>query len=578
LREKQLVLATGLNRLIEGPSFYDPQRFEGVSLADDVRRALDLKPTGPALVRLNRRLLESAYPQALVRPPWTQTDRFGDLRPSEYVTSFMVENPELHSRIRLFRLLLEEAYPKEIAKSLGGVYPDTEIYTASNEDSQRCFSEYMADAQERMKKGQLRPGEDVRVVDNKVQVSGQVAVMAINGLLTKVIFDHNPDHEFYVEESFPLDWMYPHLTPYGIIMKINRQPIPELTEEIVRRDHEFWSQYSQRLIGNWITYDTTVSNVCAFAEKTYVHHDYRGFKGDPRFIRDDDGQKAFSKLRSSIAGVYAWRIDDCSKQVNDLQIQLQKLTAPAEIQAVQREIQKVSTHQQRVLKEAEFAFKQAFAFCPYSPEALYRYVNILIRNGRIDDARMMAGVAKKLDPDNPGLDNLIKELERIKGQQQTMMQGQGQLPGMEAEFRAHPGNVTNALQLAQTLAQMGQIDRVKQIADSVMTNAPNDANAIYFAVQIYSQTHDMPKLETALERWAQVSPTPEAWLDLAAMKTMLNKQPQAVAALKMCLDLNARRLAANPKSSNIALLAKTDDRLKTLQAFPEGQQMLATNK
>ena len=138
--------------------------------------------------------------------------------------------------------------------------------------------------------------------------------------------------------------------------------------------------------------------------------------------------------------------------------------------------------------------------------------------------------------------------------------------------------MTNALQLAQTLAQMCQTDRVKQIADSLMTNAPNDANAVYFAVQIYSQLRDTPKLETALERWAQVSPTPEAWLDLAAMKTMLNKQPQAVAALKMCLDLNARRLAANPKSSNIALLAKTDDRLKTLQGLPEVQQMLATNK
>ena len=551
LREKQLVLATALNRLIEGPALLDPQRFAGVNVTDDLRRAFDAKPTGMDLIRLNRRLLEGAYPQALIRPAWTQTDRFGDLRPSEYVTRFSVENPQLHSRIRLFRLLLEEAYPKEIAKSLGGVYPDTEIYTASNEDSQRCFGEYMQDAQERMKKGQLRPGEDVRVVDNKVQVSGQVAVMAINGLLTKVIFDHNPDHEFYVEESFPLDWMYPHLTPFGIIMKINRQPVPEMTEEIIRRDHEFWSQYSQRLIGsNVVTYTTSISNLCAFAERTYVKHDYRGFQGDPRFVRDDDGQKAFSKLRSSIAGVYAWRIDNAKSE----------------------------PERQRCLKEAEFAFKQAFAFCPYSPEALYRYVNILIRNGRIDDARMMAATSKKLDPDNAGLDNLLKELERIKGQQHAMTQSQGQLPGMEAEFRAHPGNVTNALQLAQTLAQMGQTDRVKQIADSLMTNAPNDANAVYFAVQIYSQLRDTPKLETALERWAQVSPTPEAWLDLAAMKTMLNKQPQAVAALKMCLDLNARRLAANPKSSNIALLAKTDDRLKTLQGLPEVQQMLATNK
>src|SRR5438270_2018234 len=36
--------------------------------------------------------------------------------------------------------------------------------------------------------------------------------------------------------------------------------------------------------------------------------------------------------------------------------------------------------QRRALKEAEFAFKQAYAFCPYSPEAVFRYINLLIRD------------------------------------------------------------------------------------------------------------------------------------------------------------------------------------------------------
>ena len=86
----------------------------------------------------------------------------------------------------------------------------------------------------------MKPGEDVHVDQSgHVQVQGQVAVMAINGLLTKTIFDHNPTNEFYVEESFPLDWMFPNLTPFGVIMKINREPLPMLTNEIIKRDHEF---------------------------------------------------------------------------------------------------------------------------------------------------------------------------------------------------------------------------------------------------------------------------------------------------------------------------------------------------
>ena len=166
-------------------------------------------------------------------------ERFQNVKISDRTMKFMEENPASHTLIRLDRILLEEAYPGLIAKSPGGVYPDREIKTATPDDSQRCFHEYLEDAQRRLQLKQLKPGEDVKVIDNRVQVSGQVAVMAINGLLTKVMFDKNPDHEFYVEESFPLDWMYPHLSPYGIIMKINRQQLPELTQDMVDRDHEF---------------------------------------------------------------------------------------------------------------------------------------------------------------------------------------------------------------------------------------------------------------------------------------------------------------------------------------------------
>ena len=176
----------------------------------------------------------------------------------DYLQQFLAQNPQGDTRIRLNRLLLEAAYPDEIVKSLGGVYPDREIYIPSPEDSQQCFQDYMEDVQHRMQLGQMMPGEDVHVdPGGRMQVSGQVAVMMINGLLCKVIFDHNPNNEFYIEESFPLPWMYPYETPFGIIMKINRNPLPELPDGIFKRDHAFWSKYSDRLIGNWITYDTS---------------------------------------------------------------------------------------------------------------------------------------------------------------------------------------------------------------------------------------------------------------------------------------------------------------------------------
>ena len=219
--------------------------------------------------------------------------------------------------------------------------------------------------------------------------------MNINGLLTKVIFDHNPDNAFYVEESFPLDWMFPHLTPYGVIMKINRQPLDKLTDEICKRDHEFWSKYSERLIGNWITYDTSVKEITEFVERVYLGRNFKGFTGDPTFVRDDQAQKSFSKLRSSIAGIYSWRLGISPNN-----------GAPVP----QQYLPKTQEDRDRMIREADFSFKQAFAFCPYSPEAVYRYVNLLLSMGRVSDALLVAETCLKLDPYNQQVLGLVRGL------------------------------------------------------------------------------------------------------------------------------------------------------------------------
>jgi len=333
-------------------------------------------------------------------------ERFVNVKLSDRTQKFVKEDPRSHTLIRLNRILIEEAFPGLVAKSLGGVYPDIEILTPTAEDHARCFNEYMNDVQRRMASKQLRPGEDVRNVDGRVTVSGQTSVMAINALLSRVIFDKNPDREFFIEESFPLDWMYPYLSPYGIIMKINREPLPELTDDMLQRDHEFWSKYSERSVGTWITYDTSIADVCTFVQKVYLQRDYKGFKGDPKFVRDSDGQKAFSKLRSSIAGVYSFR----ERQLNG---ELQKAQASGNA----AEQGRISIAYQRMLREAEFALKQSFAFCPYSPEATFRYMELLLRLGRIGDARLIAQTALKFDPRNGTLQGALNDLDRYQAAQ-----------------------------------------------------------------------------------------------------------------------------------------------------------------
>jgi hypothetical protein len=327
--------------------------------------------------------------------PLYTSNRFAHVTLPERLTDFLQQNPQSHTRIRLNRLLLEAAYPDDIAKSSGGLYPDREIYTPTMDDQLRAVHEYTLDVERRARLNQLRPGEDIRAVDNRVQVFGQVAVMNINALIAKVIFDKNPNHEFFVEESVPLEWMYPHLTPHGVIMKVNRQPLTSIPDDILDRDHEFWKQYSKRLTGDIIDYDTSVRQVARWIEKTYVRYDFNDFTGDRKFIHDIDAQKSFSKLRSAIAGIYLWRFSaQCPPQYRP----------------------KTNAEVQRLLKEANFACLQAFAFSPWSSEAVSHYANLLLQTNRLDDALLVAETCLKLDPFNEPIRALANNLRTFKKQ------------------------------------------------------------------------------------------------------------------------------------------------------------------
>jgi tetratricopeptide (TPR) repeat protein len=438
-----------------------------------------------------------------------------------------------------------------------GVYPPKEIYIPTPTDSQRCFEEYLTDAQTRLQQGRLKPGEDVRVAGGKVQVSGQVAVMAINGLLTKVIFDHNPEHEFFVEESFPLDWMYPHLTPFGIIMKINREPLADLSEEILARDHEFWSRFSERLIGNWITYDTPIREITDFAEKTYLRHNFSGFQGDRRFVRDDQAQKAFSKLRSSIAGVYAWRLGpECAQYFPQY--------AP-----------KTPEARARLMKEADFAFRQALAFCPYSPEAVFRYVQILMQQNRLEEAILIAKTCLKLDQYNGQVQGLVQQLENIPAQQAQMVRAQQDLATLDQQWRNNPTNLQLGLTLASGLRQMQQTSAALATLDRVLAATNLDVNTLLATAQMYLQMGNMARLEACLEKLTVLEPqSAEGWYDLAAIKAALNKPNEVLAPLTTALQLNAARRATDPKARDLAAEARKDPRFAAFKEREEFKKLV----
>ncbi|HTL15850.1 MAG TPA: hypothetical protein VL793_01365 [Patescibacteria group bacterium] len=174
-----------------------------------------------------------------------------------------------------------------------GMYSDR-IFIPSDRDVADAFKQYQEDARQRHSDGKLSPGERFEDVASIDQLTHQVSIWAINGLLTRLVFDRNTDREFYVEESFPLEWMYPRLTPNGLIMKINRQPLSELDAEIVRRDREFWIGYLAPIVGAWLNHQSNLAEIVEFIERVYLRDELRGFNGDPHYVHNEIPQHSFS--------------------------------------------------------------------------------------------------------------------------------------------------------------------------------------------------------------------------------------------------------------------------------------------
>jgi tetratricopeptide (TPR) repeat protein len=354
-------------------------------------------------------------------------------------------------------------------------------------------------------------------------------------------------------------------------MKINRNPLPELSDDVFRLDHEFWKKYSARLCGDWIDYDTTVAQITNFVERTYIENNYRGYTGDHAFVRDDDAQKAFSKLRSSQAGMYYWRMSE----------------APPEYR------QKTAHSQEALVRETEFAFKQAFAFCPYSPEAVFRYVNFLLQMARaeemnghtdravhyFDDAILVGETCQKLDPFNPQITDLINSVKNyrssIADRQQAYSQAATQMQDMEAMAQTNPANVRNLVTLGGAYLQMQQTNRAVALFDHALARPELTLAEAQALAMAYAQLQDLAKLELALKKMVALAPDqPEPRCDLAALEAITGHSTEAVSDLKLALDLSAKRRAINPKAPDLVDTVRNDPRFGAIRNLPEFQKLI----
>ena len=424
---------------------------------------------------------------------------FGGTDPGRFVPTYMIYGADVRPDVFLItqNALADNTY-MSVMRDLYG----DDIWIPAQQDSAKAFSRYV----EEVRSGKRVKNAELKIEGGRVQVSGALGVMEINGILAQMIFEHNNyKHDFYVEESYVIRWMYPYLEPHGLIMKINADKVNLRTKlDTVRDDMDFWDWYSRRLLSS------------------------------PGFVRDIVARKSFSKLRSAIAGLYANRA-----------IRLDN----------------------RFFAQAEEAFQEARMLYPLSPEANFRLVQeVHMPTRRFDESKEVISSFGREDPGNrkvapffnqvTNFDNLYKQIAVYeKKYREKKLQIPDALKLIELYFKAQQTgmavNVAKGVAATPNLPgiyyyragvflQQGKQNKDAAAAlDKAMALLPanSDAKVYLDVVSRYLQLKRPDRAEEAMQRYLRLKQSDwKAWIDLAVLQLQLKKQDQAVTSLRQAVQ------------------------------------------
>lgn len=266
---------------------------------------------------------------------------FGGTDPGRFVPTYMIYSAKVRPDVFLItqNALADPTY----MDTMRSLYAD-QIWMPTAKDNSDAFDKYIRLVQT----GELPNLGGISDKNGRIQVNGAMEVMEINAIITEQIFNKNiASHDFYVEESYAMRWMNPYLTPHGLIMKLNaKQQSQAEFNKTLQDDMDFWDWYTRRLTSN------------------------------PGYERDVAARRSFSKLRASLAGLYANR---------------------------------------RMIQAAERAYIDGLLLYPYSPECTIRFMReMLYPYGRIDDSILYVEKLVYKDKNNQQAQAALKMLKELK--------------------------------------------------------------------------------------------------------------------------------------------------------------------
>jgi hypothetical protein len=209
-----------------------------------------------ALLNYGSAILEALPPGAVY---------MGGSDPGRFIPTLLNETTAGDRHVVLTQNALADQTYLDYARFLYGDH----VATLTADDSQRAFQDYMADAAQRLahdqqfpgEPKQVRPGEDIqRTDDGRIQVGGQVAVMAINERMLKTLMEKNPDLPFALEESYPFSSLYEGATLRGPLVELRAgsgEGEAVIDSARATQSLNYWRERTQQVLADPETSDST---------------------------------------------------------------------------------------------------------------------------------------------------------------------------------------------------------------------------------------------------------------------------------------------------------------------------------
>ena len=438
---------------------------------------------------------------------------FGGTDPGRFVPTYMIYAARVREDVYL---ITQNALADNTFMSVTRDLYGDQIWIPDHADSAKAFQRYV----EEVNAGKRPKNADLKIENGRVQVSGALGVMEINGILAQMIFEHNNyKHDFYVEESYVIRWMYPYLSPHGLIMKINTKPTP-ITREHTIADQEFWDWYTRRLISN------------------------------SKFRRDVVARKSFSKLRSAIAGLYANR-----GMVKDAEIAFQQARTlyPLSPEASFRLAQEVLLPRRR-LRESRALLAEFSERDPGSTKATQFLKHLDKLLGLEDKTKVIEAKQKEGKMD---INDALQLLDYYR-QGQRMSQFVALANGLMAQTNLQPYIFYRVAGLCNQARRQKEMVKALGLCENRLDPKTTPPDIYIHMARMYATAKRSDKMLAPLQTYLRLKPTDwKGWLDLATVQKNLGNEPGALRAMQQALTVGGSQAAALVnKDPNLRALAK----------------------